>query len=965
MESIVPRKDAYERLHRRGHSQASAAASTTPTTMSGKSTSTSSHPRATIPSYALHTHRYHHSDCDRITLGVRQPLRLPLGSSRESSQTMTPISSLLQEKLQQERKAESERLAAKFGTDMGSPIGDIRDGDGLGSSGRFRPVTEQRPTSSSADDSSQSSMGAKQIEKAVSTLHKQNFDLKLELFHRREKQSSLEARVEELEAERQEWQSSRDTLLAEMAKKDKAIEEAVNMIVKLEASLDSLIQEKEMMGHVDTDGSSQPSWHVMADSLRDGAPKQGDNGDLLSVDPKNTLERMPSFLSERSIHTENLRNIVLQNRSSLMRLRKISQVSSSSADVSEINRVANSPSLSILSESSFVSIYGSKQDEDGLGLLPFEDNISGIDGTSIDRSSTPTKTATANSHSNQATIISSYMAGMTPKTVNNHSDQVIPLNSAVHHNASLSRTDEFGEQVSTTESGTSEAFKSSREKGVITPTPPAHRSPSRWDKREGASTMYPTHNELVNVHGLPPTPDTVSSSVLRKHKGSPDSRDSFPRPDDARIPRFIAASPPPDIGCLKSMETHVRTHAPMTMPRHTNGSKSPIPNSKKSGETATSSDLDQLALSRAKTADTEWPRSDGFDSDSDSDGGADAHSDTESCDYWIRESYKPDNDSIRAGARRPDNSSDSPDLFSFPLGSGGWEPEAMFGALGGAGFLGTPVPSLKRDPMDEIGSFGQSFQPGLSKPVDGPQLPSRKSSLNRHNSQAAGYSSQTGRFGGGSSRDDDDVGVDGGERSNSVDGFGNTASFGIRHDTGTTTKRSQYPPISGLHSRGRGLGLNSLLRRSGSETYGPHLGVPESTFLASVLHNRASPTPQTQAQYAKRHAGRASVPPPASTPWVTRPVHPAEDNNASATPPPIRRNRPPPPLETDFAGPNAPTSETSSAVEADTRPASRAMVIEGPTLVSQMTPAAPQGGGGVRKWLGLGKRASLMNHTKS
>ncbi|KAI1434017.1 hypothetical protein GGR50DRAFT_447949 [Xylaria sp. CBS 124048] len=893
METSLPRKKPRELIHRRVHSHAS-----TPNNMLAvttcKSTGIPSQLRTTTtaPSYAPHAYKFHKA----AAAAVRQSLRLPLDSSREYKQLLTPMSSLLQEKLQQERRAESERLANKLGTDLPScsaSSGDIRDGDGPGSSHRrIRSVAERGLTSSPADDSSQGSMGAKQMEKAVSTLHKQNFDLKLELFHRREKQSSLEARVEELEAERQKWMSSRESLAAEMTKRDKAIEEAVNMIVKLETKVDELAREREMVRHLEADKPHQHARYSTPDSLRAEAPKQANRGELLSVEPvKNTLKRMPSFLSDRSVHTENLRSIVLQNRSSFAHLRQFSQVSSSSADASEPNR-ATSPSLSILSESSFVSIYGSKQEQDGSRPLPLED-ASDKGGTSVDRSSTPTRRTTANSNNSppdQTDV-------MTPRAGGN-------LPNVLRHYGPMLRTDKLGG--------------------------PLPASPTKRHDMDRGFTKQSPQNELIKAHVMPPTPDTVSSSVLRSHKNSPYLRDSLVKPDDADVLRFITTTPP-----FEGTSGHIDSPELQTSYLM------------KSFENPLLSHLDQLAYSTAGTSAAMWPGSDNPDSDSDSDGGAIAHSDTDSYDYWMRESYKPDNGGALLSPRWPGEDSQAPDLFSFPEGSGGWEPDAMFGALPGAGFLGSPVPSLRRDPKDQMTS-GQPYQQGPPQLMDGPALPSRNSSLNKHNRQAVDHSSSQG------------------ERPD------HTAAPETRPDT--ATKRSQYPPISGLQSRGRGLMFNSLLRRSGTEKHGTNSNETESSLLPSLLQSRASQTPQPQSQFVKGHAGRASVPPPVTIPWVPRPVYSADDRDLSATPPPILRSRPlPPSLRMESGSPKVAKGEKKSeaVVEAEPvmRPLSRAMTaVENPTSgggSSQITPTASQGGGGgVRKWLGLGKRASLMNRTK-
>ncbi|OTA90086.1 hypothetical protein M434DRAFT_78518, partial [Hypoxylon sp. CO27-5] len=193
--------------------------------------------------------------------------------------------------------------------------------------------------------------GADLDAKTLSKLHKQNFDLKLELFYRREKQMNLEERVEklesqyskimdansklqsqyqELETRYREAMEINDNMLVEMEQKDKAIGDAVGVIVTMEAHIDELVRQRDMVRQVEADGPYRHS------------PSDGSN-------PESSLARMPSFLSDHSQQTENLRNAVLKARSSGMHLRR---VSGSSADPSEINRIA-SPSLSILSESSF------------------------------------------------------------------------------------------------------------------------------------------------------------------------------------------------------------------------------------------------------------------------------------------------------------------------------------------------------------------------------------------------------------------------------------------------------------------------------------------------------------------------------------------------------------------------------------------------------------------------------------
>ncbi|KAI1120870.1 hypothetical protein F5Y10DRAFT_257511, partial [Nemania abortiva] len=955
MESTVSHKEVRERLHRRALSQASTVSSTMHSPKTTKSTSTSSsHPRAITPSNAPQTHRYPHGQYDKEITGMRLQPRLSRESSSESKQPMTPVSSLLQERLQQERRAESERLANRWGADLSSSTGDIRDGDVLSSSSKkYKPVVERRPGSSNDDDStsSQNGMGAKQIEKAVSTLHKQNFDLKLELFHRREKQSALEARVEELETERRELTDIQENLLSELVKRDKAIEEAVNMIVKLEARVDELVQEKEMVRQIEADGSYRHSWSNISDSLRTETPKPSDPDTSLSVASK-TLERMPSFLSDRSAHTRHLRSVVLQNRSSLRHIRKVSEVSTSSADVSEVNRIS-SPSLSMLSESSFVSIYGSKEGQDETGALPL-DHVSGTDGTFGNRSPTPTKRIVMNTLPNCDHNTSGRTLNLPSRPATSLPGQAGMVGNVFRRESPFQNGERLSERVNPL-ADTFRPSTSGRRRSVVTPTPSqAMGKRERRETLQKVMTNYPTHKELAHSHALPPTPDTVSSSVLRKHKDHSSSQDSLPRSDDARGPSFPTASLPYGAEYLRSLASqearpsmNVQKAALSAIPR--NHPELPTSGFMKVDHDRLLSDLGHLARSAASTVTTGRPRSDSFVSDSDSDGGADARSDSESCDYWLRESYKPDKGNARSGMHQQRGRAPSPDLFSFPVDAEGWQPDVMFGALKGGGFLGSPVPELRRDPVDELASSLQSPPPNPLEPTaNGPEPPSRRSSLH---AQVTGHfllSSLTGKTGRSSSRDNSVARLDARGRSNSVDGSGLIALPGARPDAGPT-KRSQYPPIAGLQSRTRGLGLNSLFRRSGSESYGVPPGATEAS-LPSAVSQRGAPVPPPHLRHLQRPSGRSSVPPPATTPWAPRP---AEDDLASATPPPIMRSRPPP-LQTDFGSTNVDVValETSQATEAGACPATPSTVID------TTTPVAPPSAGGVRKWLGLGRKAS-------
>ena len=117
---------------------------------------------------------------------------------------------------------------------------------------------------------------------------------------------------------------------------------------------------------------------------------------------RKTLARMPSFVSERSETTENLRSVYLGARASLMSLPRMSE-DTNDAESRLANNMMTSPSMSVLSESSFLSVYGSRNDPRGPSSPPNEPSSTdgpaeaksnGADQTPIRTS--PSKTALLN-----------------------------------------------------------------------------------------------------------------------------------------------------------------------------------------------------------------------------------------------------------------------------------------------------------------------------------------------------------------------------------------------------------------------------------------------------------------------------------------------------------------------------------------------------------------------------------------
>lgn len=197
--------------------------------------------------------------------------------SSDSRPSLTATSSYLQEKLnrEKERKVESERSSSRLSNDKMMSSSDLRTSQishaQTPTQSPARPLFDiSRPKSSAGhlDSSSNSStkskkagVGLKEMETTLTNLHKENFDLKLEVFHRREKQTALEERCQSLESEKVELESDKrnlegekhdleeinDKLMSELEMRDKAVEEAVAMIVSLEARMEELLHEREVM----------------------------------------------------------------------------------------------------------------------------------------------------------------------------------------------------------------------------------------------------------------------------------------------------------------------------------------------------------------------------------------------------------------------------------------------------------------------------------------------------------------------------------------------------------------------------------------------------------------------------------------------------------------------------------------------------------------------------------------------
>ncbi|KAK0705471.1 hypothetical protein B0H67DRAFT_498159 [Lasiosphaeris hirsuta] len=936
-----------------------------------------------LPAGAL-PHRYHHTRCNRsstVDPPRSQLSREALENSRESLPTM---STYLQERLERERKVnDSERSSSRASNEAMSTPSDLRAIQS--SPPRKTPTEGRRPRSSGGGEpSKKKGLGLKEMEQTLSTLHKQNFDLKLELFHRREKQTALEDRVEKLEADKAQTDDMNDQLILELEKRDKAVEEAVAMIVVLEARVEQLLREREMVRRVEEEGL----FYAHGDSP---GPEATPKIKMLETqfDNAKVLNRMPSFLSEQSENTANLRNVYLGVRGSVLSLQRTAE------DAHEVDRAehngVSSPTLSVLSESSFLSVYGQKGPDEGSA---HNNSPPAMDGPSVNRRP-PVDESTQATNS----MTHSQPRRVSISTGPNGLGQFQNIHDIMDMGGSPLQRLERLERTLTAMGEASRPPTSSQEQDIPPMSRPAQtltQPKTKQEKREALQRVLtqghqgPMGRELSHGHGLPPTPDTISTSTLRRFQSSNDTLSREQSLVNERSYLTLSETTASQNSGYEGNGSAKR----LELPEQTN--QAPSTTAFDSRRQLLAQSVNHLPVSMSPPP---RPRSAG-ETTSDDDFGDGMDSMASSFDPWLRESLKPSqvdaldpmSSASQAGGKHAERA--SPDLFSFPATTGGWATSVMFGSLGGAGYMGAMGNQIPSPPMaDRLDALGESlpgsyFGSGLASPVIGsshapPPPPNRRSSL-----QAATGSTSLIKGAGsipGSPARPSPLSAKpkrspvraSRHRSNSIDVRPpplNLTEAGLRQDRAATVppkqfhlpppsqtqesqdrqqqqqqasqKQRHYPPTASQPARSRG--LNSLFRRSTGSAEPPQLTAPSS----------APPTETTFKNVPGPMMGLPS--------WGKRNSLLADDDRESATPPPILRNKGQPRADLDEGG-GVPLNRQSSGGapigDIPGSPQSSGPNVNGGAPVGNVgnQPLPRNDGGGKRKWLGLGRVSSLRN----
>jgi hypothetical protein len=238
--------------------------------------------------------------------------------------------------------------------------------------------------------------GVRELNEQMDRLMKENFDLKLELDHRRDNQAKLHAEIESmraaveraqrLEDEHEELMRINSLLVEELEKRDKAIREAADMICELEEKVEDYEESRATetrpstahadSGYAGTETQEQMPLSSPPEVVINSRPSPPNPAAATSA--SNRLNsavqqqtpakprREPSFLTSQKPSTDALRTVYLDAGKDLHPVKSFNSILSKRASTidedSMTDDILASPRLSALSESSFPSIYGKKGD---------------------------------------------------------------------------------------------------------------------------------------------------------------------------------------------------------------------------------------------------------------------------------------------------------------------------------------------------------------------------------------------------------------------------------------------------------------------------------------------------------------------------------------------------------------------------------------------------------------------------
>ena len=451
-----------------------------------------------------------------------------------------PTSALLQDML---KKAQTQRVKKTYDPAIGHENGfddrEIQSSPTASVSARDRFETHSRRGSGVGVRGvpMPREMGIREMEEYISKINKQNFDLKLEVFHRRQRNEILETKVEklqQLEGDNEELQSINEELLLELEKRDVAIQEAVNLICELEAKNEELQTAVVKMDFTHSASSSDPEPakqgnETMASSLStiSGMERSGPSHhtgigvqtdlqepsehslaapDTLSPPKSTSARRIPSFIRDIKKSTNVLRSMYSSDgNASFVSLGRPVSLFSGDDDDDRIDwQMNNSPRLSILSESGFESIYGGHKVQ-SFGETDGEDDVAELYPPKLP-TSPPQRNAQRESRLHR--WLDERNMPRTPSENGTANDKVSSIGEVLSQAPASSRD---RNSAAATSAGQQPLERRTPEK--------RHSKQPRIPEKRTASPSFagPIFGSAV----LPPTPDTMSTATLDANSSTP------------------------------------------------------------------------------------------------------------------------------------------------------------------------------------------------------------------------------------------------------------------------------------------------------------------------------------------------------------------------------------------------------------------------------------------------------------
>lgn len=483
------------------------------------------------------------------------PERSPSG---QRGMHVLPASQYLQERLS-ERRARQLRPKRARHTDCGpqSPRG--RDDDIFFAEARETRDTRMYDSSPLVAASSRASdagtqqngdrprrrtVGLRDMDEQMDRLQKQNFALKLELDHRREQTQKLQERMGSMqdqverallmEDEHKELLRINSELVQELEKRDRAVEEAMDLICDLEDQVGELQEHssntRPSTAHADSgyagtealdqDSRGSPPRPAVASKAAvvntqppsaQASAASHNLHDALNMQATAKPKRQPSVLSSRQPSTHALRSVYMENSRSLRPVQSFqSLLERQDHKVEEdSDNLSISPRLSVLSESSFPSIYSPKKD-----LSPDR-----YDWEVADEAGGLPAPLGCPAHMRQDSIkrVSQWMSAR----------DAVEATPSKSNRISSPLQDESGRHSSASSLGPYQSLNDALSSGVepvAAPAPPAdvdreHHQHHLRKQKSGRLRTRPVSYPVNELH-MPPTPDSVSTRMLRESHSS-------------------------------------------------------------------------------------------------------------------------------------------------------------------------------------------------------------------------------------------------------------------------------------------------------------------------------------------------------------------------------------------------------------------------------------------------------------